>query len=203
MRISDWSSDVCSSDLFANDGAALILTPIVIAMLLALKFSPAATLAFVMAAGFIADTASLPLVVSNLVNIVSADYFDIDFAAYASVMVPVNLVSVAASLGMLMWFFRRDIPGRYEVAELKHPRSAIVDSTTFNAGWAVLALLLAGFFGLGRIGVPISAVAGAGALVLLGVAARGHRISTRQRSAERRVGKEGVHTCKSRGCPVH
>lgn len=166
--------------LFANDGAALILTPIVIAMLLALKFSPAATLAFVMAAGFIADTASLPLVVSNLVNIVSADYFDIDFAAYASVMVPVNLVSVAASLGMLMWFFRRDIPGRYEVAELKHPRSAIVDSTTFNAGWAVLALLLAGFFGLGRIGVPISAVAGAGALVLLGVAARGHRISTRK-----------------------
>ncbi|MGY0611169.1 MULTISPECIES: arsenic transporter [unclassified Luteimonas] len=166
--------------LFANDGAALILTPIVIAMLLALRFSPAATLAFVMAAGFIADTASLPLVVSNLVNIVSADYFDIDFAAYASVMAPVNLVSVAASLGMLMWFFRRDIPDRYELAELKEPRSAIVDTTTFNAGWAVLALLLVGFFGLGRIGVPISAVAGAGALLLLGVAARGHRISTRK-----------------------
>ena len=168
------------SALFANDGAALILTPIVIAMLLALKFSPAATLAFVMAAGFIADTASLPLVVSNLVNIVSADYFDIDFAAYASVMVPVNLVSVAASLGMLMWFFRRDIPGRYDVAGLKAPRAAIVDAATFNAGWAVLALLLVGFFGLERIGVPISAVAGAGALVLLGVAARGHRISTRK-----------------------
>jgi arsenical pump membrane protein len=169
-----------TSALFANDGAALILTPIVIAMLLALKFSPAATLAFVMAAGFIADTASLPLVVSNLVNIVSADYFDIGFAAYASVMVPVNLVAVAASLGMLMWFFRRDIPGRYDAAGLKAPRSAIVDTATFNAGWVVLALLLVGFFGLERIGVPISAVAGAGALVLLGVAARGHRISTRR-----------------------
>ena len=166
--------------LFANDGAALILTPIVIAMLLALKFSPAATLAFVMAAGFIADTASLPLVVSNLVNIVSADYFDIDFARYASVMLPVNLVSVAASLAMLMWFFRRDIPRDYDVAGLKAPREAIVDMTTFKAGWAVLALLLVGFFGLGRLGVPISAVAGAGALVLLGVAAHWHRISTRK-----------------------
>ncbi|WP_442682460.1 arsenic transporter [Stenotrophomonas sp. JC08] len=166
--------------LFANDGAALILTPIVIAMLLALRFSPAATLAFVMAAGFIADTASLPLVVSNLVNIVSADYFDIGFAEYASVMIPVNLVSVAATLGMLLWFFRRDIPASYDVAQLKDPRSAIIDRTTFKAGWAVLALLLVGFFGLERIGVPISAVAGAGALVLLGVAAKGHVISTRK-----------------------
>ncbi|MDI1253164.1 arsenic transporter [Thermomonas sp.] len=169
-----------TATLFANDGAALILTPIVIALLLALRVSPAATLAFVMAAGFIADTASLPLVVSNLVNIVSANYFHIDFARYASIMAPVNVVSVAASLGMLMWFFRRDIPASYETAELKHPRSAIVDNTTFNAGWAVLVLLLVGFFGLSRIGIPISAVAATGALILLGVAAHGHRISIRK-----------------------
>ena len=166
--------------LFANDGAALILTPIVIAMLLALRFSPAATLAFVMGAGFIADTASLPLIVSNLVNIVSADYFDIGFARYASVMFPVNLVSVAATLAVLLWFFRRDIPAAYDVGQLKDPDSAIVDRATFNAGWVVLALLLVGFFGLERLGVPISAVAGAAALALLVVAGRGHRISTRK-----------------------
>ena len=166
--------------LFANDCAALILTPIVIAMLLALRFSPAATLAFVMAAGFIADTSSLPLVVSNLVNIVSVDFFHIGFAEYAAVMVPVNIVAVAATLAMLLWFFRRDIPNIYDITQLKDPREAILDHATFKAGWWVLALLLVGFFGLDRVGVPISAVASAGAIVLLGVAARGHMISTRK-----------------------
>jgi arsenical pump membrane protein len=165
--------------LFANDGAALILTPIVIAMLAALRFTPRATLAFAMAAGFIADTASLPLVVSNLVNIVSADYFDIGFARYAAVMVPVNLVSVAATLAALAWFFRKDIPLHYDLAQLKRPQEAIVDRATFLTGWWVLALLLIGFFWLDAIGIPISLVAALGALLLLFVAARGHRIPTR------------------------
>jgi arsenical pump membrane protein len=166
--------------LFANDGAALILTPIVIAMLVALRFSARATLAFVMAAGFIADTASLPLVVSNLVNIVSADYFGISFARYAAVMVPVNLVSVAATLVALVWFFRKDIPADYDLAQLRRPEEAIHDRATFVTGWWVLALLLAGFFWLDDVGIPISAVAAVGAVLLLAVAARGHRISTRE-----------------------
>ncbi|VXC60742.1 arsenite/antimonite transporter [Pseudomonas sp. 8Z] len=166
------------SALFANDGAALILTPIVISMLLALRFSPASTLAFVMAAGFIADTASLPLVVSNLVNIVSADYFDLGFGAYAAVMVPVNLVSVAATLGMLWLFFRRDIPARYAVDSLPTPREAIRDPRTFVGGWIVLLALLIGLFALEPLGIPISAIAVVCAAVLFGVAQRGQHIAT-------------------------
>ncbi|HEY4072936.1 MAG TPA: arsenic transporter [Herbaspirillum sp.] len=168
------------SALFANDGTALILTPIVVAMLLALRFSPQATLAFVMAAGFIADTASVPLVVSNLVNIVSADYFKIGFAQYASVMLVVNVVSVGMTLLVLFYWFRRDIPADYAVAELKRPSEAIRDRATFIAGWWVLGLLLAGFLWLENFGIPISAVATAGAAILLAVAARGHVISTRE-----------------------
>ncbi|ENA29885.1 MULTISPECIES: arsenic transporter [Pseudomonas] len=168
------------SALFANDGAALILTPIVIAMLMALRFSPAATLAFVMAAGFIADTASLPLVVSNLVNIVSADYFGISFGEYAAIMAPVNIVSILATLIMLLWFFRREIPQHYDLAQIKAPREAIRDRATFIAGWWVLGLLLIGFFIIEPMGVPISVISAACALLLFVIAARGHVISTQK-----------------------
>ncbi len=166
--------------LFANDGAALILTPIVMEMLLALGFGPAATLAFVMAAGFIADTGSIPLIVSNLVNIVSADFFGLGFGQYAAIMVPVNGVAVGASLLMLWLFFRRDIPPRYDVASLPAPHTAIRDSLTFRAGWIVLALLLAGFFLLEPLGVPVSAIAALGAAGLLLIAGRRHIVGTRR-----------------------
>ncbi len=166
------------SAVFANDGAALILTPIVIAMLLALGYGPKATLAFVMAAGFIADAASLPLVVSNLVNIVSADFFDIGFDRYAAVMAPVNLASIAATLMVLFVVFGRDIPKAYDVERLAAPSSAIKDRATFLWGWIILALLLIGFFVLEPRGVPVSAVAATGAVVLLVVAGRGAVIST-------------------------
>lgn len=168
------------SALFANDGAALILTPIVIAMLVALRFSPASTLAFVMAAGFIADTASLPLVVSNLVNIVSADFFQIGFGEYASIMWPVNIVSVAATLLMLWLFYRKDIPASYDPHALEQPQNAIRDRATFRAGWWILGFLLVGLFALEPLGIPISAVAAVCAAVLLVIAGKGSIISTRQ-----------------------
>lgn len=166
------------SALFANDGAALILTPIVIAMLLALGFSKGTTLAFVMAAGFIADTASLPLIVSNLVNIVSADFFSLGFTEYASVMVPVDIAAILATLVMLHLFFRKDIPATYDVSRLKAPASAIKDQAMFSAGWVVLILLLTGFFVLEPLGIPVSAIAAAGALILFAVAKKGHAINT-------------------------
>ena len=166
--------------LFANDGAVLILTPLVMAMMSRLRFTPASTLAFVMAAGFISDAASLPLVTSNLVNIVSADFFGVDFLSYAAIMAPVNLAAVFASLGMLLLLFGRDLPRRFDATLLPSPASAIRDHATFRAGWLVLALLLAGCLLLEPLGVPISLIAGAAALALLVVAGRGHIVGTRR-----------------------
>lgn len=64
------------------------------------------------------------------------------------------------------------------MAALRAPREAIRDAATFRAGWIVLALLLAGFFLLEPLGVPVSAVAAAGAILLLVIAGRGRVIQT-------------------------
>jgi arsenical pump membrane protein len=94
--------------------------------------------------------------------------------------VPVNIAAVLSALTVLLVYFRRSIPEAYDVAQLKQPKEAIRDAATFRTGWVVLALLLIGFFGLEPLGVPVSAIAATGALLLLAVAARGHVISTRK-----------------------
>ncbi|MCK0538361.1 arsenic transporter [Alcanivorax quisquiliarum] len=157
---------------FANDGAALLLTPIVIAILLRMKFTPQAALAFIIATGFVADTTSLPLVISNLVNIVSANYFGISFNRYAQVMVPVNLASLAATLAVLWLAFGRHIPARYDVAELAPPRSAIRDALVFRSAFPLLGVLLLAYFATAPLGIPIAAITSMAALVLLAIAGR-------------------------------
>ena len=158
--------------VFANDGAALLLTPIVMAILLRLDFTPAATFAFVIATGFVADTTSLPLMISNLVNIVSANYFNISFDRYATVMVPVDLVALAATLGVLWLYFRRVVPRRYLTRDLPEPASVIMDHVVFRASFPVLILLLVAYFVTAQWQVPVSVVTGTGALILLALAGR-------------------------------
>jgi arsenical pump membrane protein len=160
--------------LFANDGAVLILTPLVFEMLRALRFKPAAALAFILATGFVADTASLPFMISNLTNIIVANYFGISFAEYARTMVVVNGVSIVASVVVLWLFFRKDLPARFEVAALAQPNSAIRDPFVFYTGWVVLVLLMAGYFAARPLGLPVSAVAGAAAGLLVLAALREH-----------------------------
>ncbi|MEE7501972.1 arsenic transporter [Methylobacterium mesophilicum] len=166
--------------LFANDGAALLLTPIVLAILQRLEFPPPAALAFIIACGFVADSTSLPLIISNLVNIVSANYFAVTFDRYAAVMVPVNLVSLAATLAVLGAYFRRSVPASYPVAALESPARAVRDRLVFRAAFPLLLVLLLAYFITAPLGVPVSVVTCAGAAFLLLVAHRGGVIGIRR-----------------------
>ena len=155
---------------FANDGAALILTPIILAKMKHLNMKPLPMFAFLMAGGFIGDSASNPLIISNLTNIVTAGYFQIGFWEYARTMFLPNLLSILASIAVLWIYFRKDIPKHIDISQLATPESAIKNMTMFRLSWWFLALLMVGYFIGDFYHLPVSVFALGGALIFLAIA---------------------------------
>ena len=155
------------SALFANDGAALILTPILLAKMRILKLNTKTILAFLLAGGFISDSASLPFVFSNLTNIVTANYFDIGFVQYLANMYIPYIVSVTVTIVVLLLVLRKDIPKTVDIDLLKDASSVLKNKTLFYFSWVFLALLLVGYFIGDAYNIPISVFALGGGLIFL------------------------------------
>ena len=158
------------SALFANDGAALILTPILLAKMRVLKLNIKTIVAFLLAGGFISDSASLPFVFSNLTNIVTANYFNIGFVEYFLNMIIPFIVSVVVSIFFLWLLLRKDIPKTVDISVLKEPKSVIKNMKLFYFSWVFLALLLAGYFIGDAYDLPISIFALGGGIIFLIIA---------------------------------
>ncbi|WP_419774484.1 arsenic transporter [Halarcobacter sp.] len=158
------------SALFANDGAALILTPILLAKMRILKLNAKTILAFLLAGGFISDSASLPFVFSNLTNIVTANYFDIGFLEYLSKMFIPYVVSTVVTISFLWVFLRKDIPREIDISLLKNPDEVLKNKTLFKFSWVFLALLLVGYFVGDNYDLPVSVFALGGGLIFLAIA---------------------------------
>ena len=158
------------SALFANDGAALILTPILLAKMRILQLNLKTIVAFLLAGGFISDSASLPFVFSNLTNIVTANYFSIGFAQYFFDMIIPFIVSVVISTIFLWIILRKDIPKIVDINLLKEPKSVIKNMKLFYFSWMFLALLLSAYFLGDAYDLPISIFALGGAIIFLIIA---------------------------------
>jgi len=168
------------SILFANDSAILILTPIVVEIINELRLNPKERLAYLFAAGLIADTAAMPLITSNPVNIVSADFFKYSFIDHAIFMGPVAVVTITTSILILYTFFRRDIPRYYsmeaidrldEGEQIIHPsilKICLLTLIAINIGYIIASLSR----------IPVSIVICSGASFLLIVYAISSKISS-------------------------
>lgn len=157
--------------LLANDGAIVILTPILAEMALLLRWSPPQAAPFLWTAGFLIDAASTPLVMANLTNILAADALDLSLAAYWRLNAPGFAAAVVASLLMLLVVFGRRLQGTFDITVLPPPATLIKDRTLFAIGWVVLSALAAMYL-LHRLWpLPVVVLVAGAALVMLAAAA--------------------------------
>jgi arsenical pump membrane protein len=159
------------SILFANDSAVLILTPIVLEIVSCLGINKKGKLAYLFTAGLIADTAAMPLITSNPINILSADYFKYSFIDHLIFMGPVAVAVLLSSLLLIWLFFRKQIPDTYDLqaAESLTIGKPVISSNLLRVTLVILVAIDIGYVltSLGR--VPVSLVICSGAVFLVAV----------------------------------
>lgn len=143
--------------LFANDSAALVLTPIVYALVVRLALDP---LPFVFATTFIADSASVGLPVSNPLNVIIADNFHLDLISYVSHLWLAALLVIAINLAVFLLLFRRDLGGRFS----RRQPPAKIAGLPSTAG--ILIALAVAYLIASALRLPLGAIAVAGAFAL-------------------------------------
>ena len=169
------------SILFANDSAVLILTPIVLEIISQLKIDSKGRLAYLFSAGLIADTAAMPLITSNPINIVSADFFQYSFIDHLIFMGPVAIATIVSSLLLLYRFFRNKIPKAYssELVNTLADGTRSIPSGFLRISAATLIAIDVGYVIASWNRIPVSLVICSGALFLLNayLATLNHKIS--------------------------
>jgi arsenical pump membrane protein len=157
------------SILFANDSAVLILTPIVLEMVKQLNIDEHGRMAYLFAAGLIADTAAMPLITSNPVNIVSADYFGYTFIEHFVFMGPVAVATIALSMIVVYIFFRSRIPRSFSpgLIDTLIVDGAVITPVQLRLSVATLAAVDVLYVVSSLNRVPVSFVICGGALLLL------------------------------------
>ncbi len=159
---------------FSNDATALILTPIVFALVTRLKLD---ALPYVFACAFTANTASMLLPVSNPVNLLAVDRFAVTLGEYLKYLLLPGLLVTAANWLLFRIIFRR------RLARTVPDHGGLEPVRVDSFFWAVSAGLTAtalGYILVSIYGLPLSYPAAGGALLLLTLAVIFRRITLKR-----------------------
>jgi len=158
------------SILFANDSAVLILTPLVLEIVQQLKLEMNGKMAYLFAVGLIADTAAMPLITSNPVNIVSADFFGYTFIEHMIFMTPIAVVTITLSLIVVYLYFRKAIPRSYDptLVDALIGDGAVIQPRQLKVSFVTLAVIDVLYVVASLNGIPVGFVIFGGAMFLLG-----------------------------------
>lgn len=159
----------------SNDASALILTPVVYALVTRLRLP---VMPFMFACTFIANTASFVLPVSNPINILILDNFSQGLGTYLQYLLLPSLLVILLNIGIFVLLFRQDLNLSYNLDEL--PPANITDPRLLRYTGAVLLLLGAGYVIASSLQVPLSFVAMSGAALLLSGTAIFHRLDLKR-----------------------
>ncbi|MDL0080499.1 arsenic transporter [Helicobacter zhangjianzhongii] len=140
---------------FSNDGAILILTPLIIALLTHIenvKFSRSPLIIFLLFVGFMSDFASNTFIFSNLTNIITADFFTITFIDFALAMALPQLFVILAAFILFWILFTRKLP---KTLEFKVHTQALPKPSITLFCFALITLLLFGIIGGEKFGIAL------------------------------------------------
>ena len=138
------------------DTTAVLLTPVVLALAQRLELDP---WPFALTTVWLANTASLPLPVSNLTNLLAQDRLDLSPGAYARALALPALVAVAVTVVGAVLLHRRSLAGRFP-----SPEPVVVEDRVLLVVAAVACLaVVPGVL----LGLPVALVASLAAAPLV------------------------------------
>ena len=143
-----------ASAVFANDGAIMIITPLLLAKMRMLSLGPTTIVAFLMMGNIVSDTASLPLLISNLVNILAGEFTKLTFFSYFTYMLIPFCISVLVGGILLYAYYHKDLPS--SPLQIPSEKIKVKDPLLMAVSMGIFLLLIVICFISGIYNIPLA-----------------------------------------------
>ncbi len=173
---------------FNNDGSILITTPIIIHIVSMLHLKTRQKLPYLFAGVFVATSASLPIGVSNIANLIGLKMVGLDLISYTHFAFVPSMIGITTLCILLYFVFKHDIPTKIAVFQHSsiellvskqmqgaqaHPLSEAarvperINWPLFKICIFLVVLIRGSYFILPAYGISIELIAIAGAVLLI------------------------------------